>query len=212
MSNAPSASDALTMARTFFDALCANAPPETALVVPTPPSWHPTVLAADVPAQAARYAVRLGTDVYVGCAFYAAGVRARRAEHTCAVGSVWADVDVAKPGATKCYLPDLPAARAAFGSLPIRPTLTVCSGSGLHGWWCFREAIPIATEADRVEASRLVRRWQGYLRQRLAPYALDATHDLARVLRVPGTVNTKYGVPVVLENASGPRVNPAELA
>ena len=47
--------------------------------------------------------------------------------------------------------------------------------------------------------------------QQLGGYALDATHDLARVLRVPGTVHTKYGTRVVLEDASGPRVDPSEL-
>jgi hypothetical protein len=57
----------------------------------------------------------------------------------------------------------------------------------------------------------LVQPFQGYLRLRLDGYALDATHDLARVLRVPGSVNSKYGCRVVLEDAGGPRVDPSEL-
>ena len=59
--------------------------------------------------------------------------------------------------------------------------------------------------------------WQRYLRARALEHGatIDATHDLARVLRVPGTVNHKYGeagTAVVVEAADGPRCNPLEFA
>lgn len=63
----------------------------------------------------------------------------------------------------------------------------------------------------RPVGARLPRDWsmapQGFLRLHLGGYALafDSTHELARMLRPPGTTNGKYGNLVVLEDASGPR-------
>src|SRR5262249_10307665 len=116
-----------------------------------------------------------------------------------------------KPGATRRYLPDRGAARRFIAALPIRPTVSVFSGGGYQTWTCLREPLVLDTAAARDRAATLVWRWQRYLRQRLDGYDLDASHDLARVLRVPGIVNSKYGRRVVLESADGPRVNPAEL-
>jgi hypothetical protein len=211
--------DACIAARVFFTTIFAAAPTDTALVLTHPPHWRVYGIAPSDVHTAVWRALRLcrlGADVYVHCGLqHAAAVGTQpgrgRAEDVVVLTAVWADVDVAKPWATKPYLPDRAAAQHVLRQLPLRPTVVVWSGAGFHWWWCFKEALVLASAAARAQAERLVRRWQGYVRQRLGGYALDATHDLARVLRVPGTLHTKYGTPVVLEDASGPYVDPSEL-
>jgi hypothetical protein len=207
--------DTVNAARTFFTTIFTTAPAHAAVVLTTPPRWRVYGVAPDDPEAAVRRAFRLsrlGADVYVHVGLQAADAVGRRrgrggAEDVVALPAVWADVDVEKPGARRSYLPSRDAARHLLTTLPIPPTVRVWSGGGFHPWWVLQEALVIDSAAARAHAERLVRRWQAYLRSQLDGYALDATHDLARVLRVPGTLNTKYGTPVVLEDASGPRVD-----
>jgi hypothetical protein len=207
---------AVEIATTFLAAIFGDAPADTEIVVMTPPGWKPYGVAAGDPGAAARIAVAFGTDTYVNCGLHRAGAAAGRAgrgdaDAVVAITAVWNDLDIMKPGAKKHYLPDRDAAHRFLVGLPIRPTVRVWSGGGYQPWWCFKEPLVLDTEADRSRARRLVWRFQAYLRLRLGGYALDATQDLARVLRVPGTVNSKYGCRVVLEDADGPRVDPIEL-
>jgi hypothetical protein len=205
------------VATKFFEIIFSGAPVGTALVLSTPrEGWRPHAVAGADAATAARRALGLGTDVFVGVGLQdAAAARARtgrgRAADVVALTAVACDLDIAKVGAQKCYLPDRAAAGRFLTQLPIRPTVTIFTGGGYHAWWCFKEALLFDTAADRARAERLVWRWQGLLRRYLGDYALDPTHDLARVLRPPATRNSKYGNLVILEDAGGPRVDPSEL-
>lgn len=60
-------------------------------------------------------------------------------------------------------------------------------------YWLLEEPFPITDEASRKEASAMVEGWQNVLREKfkIQGYTLDATADLARLLRVPGTFNLK---------------------
>jgi hypothetical protein len=206
---------ALAAATTFFETVYATAPEDTAVRVMRPPAWRPEVIAARDGRTAAQVALDLSPDVYVGCGLYAAAepapTRRGTANDVVVLTALWCDLDIEKPGTKKRYVPDRPSASRFIAALPIRPTVIIWTGGGFHLWWCLREPLVLDTSVDRAQAERLVRRWQAYLRQRLDGYALDATHDLARVLRVPGTINSKYKTPVVLEDAGGPRVDPSEL-
>jgi hypothetical protein len=205
--------------RTFLAALFDNAPPTTLLLLWTLPDRRSRFFAADRLDAAAAYAVAVGSraDVYVGC-----GLRGRdhgpraRGESADVVGipGAWADLDVAKPGATKPYFATRAAITTFLDALPIGPTLRVDSGSGLHCYWLFKEGWIFADAADRAKAAALLRAWQRYIRLRAEHVGatIDATHDVSRILRPPGTTNHKYGVPVVLETTDGPRCDPAELA
>jgi hypothetical protein len=204
-------------ATTFLTTVFAGAPAGTALVLSSPREhWRAHVVASDDPHTAARIALRLGADVFIGVGLQdAAAARARtgrgRTADVVALTAVTCDLDIAKADAKKRYLPTRAAARRFLTKLPIRPTVTIFTGGGYHSWWCFKEVLVFDTAAACTWAERLVWRWHGFLRLRLGSYALDSTHDLARVLRVPGTVNRKYKTLVVLEDAGGPRVDPGEL-
>lgn len=110
---------------------------------------------------------------------------------------------------TKPYPPDLESARRIYQSVPLAPTMIVHTGNGLHAWWCLAEPWLIEDGADpaveRAAMAELARSWSSTLRfhgDRMGQWKIDSTFDLARVLRMPGTLNVKSGVepkPVVLE-------------
>jgi|SRR5262245_6150267 len=203
-------------AKAFFTTIFATAPEHAQLRLMTPRAWsQPVAIPARDATGAAKLALALSPDTYSACALYRpmrATIGSRgRATDVIGLTAVWADLDAAKLSSPKRYLPDRAAARCFLATLPIRPTVQVWSGGGYHPWWVLKEALAIETDADRARAERLVRRWQQYLRLHLGGYALDSTFDLSRVLRVPGTSNTKYNTLVTLEDVAGPRVDPAEL-
>ena len=116
-----------------------------------------------------------------------------------AIPGLWADVDYTDDAHTK---PGLPAQADALRVLMQdveTPTILVSSGHGYQPWWMFDEPWILDTDEDRAQAQMLVRWWQTRLAAALDA-AMDSTHDLARVLRVPGTLNRKgEPVPVTAE-------------
>ncbi len=111
---------------------------------------------------------------------------------------VWADIDFAgksNPEAkrSKRY----PPREVVEDVLSRMPTTTflVSTGGGLHGYWLFDEPLLIVNEEIRFRAKHLVQAWQGMLRAaflKAGGFALDSTHDLARLLRIPGSIHAKY--------------------
>jgi P4 family phage/plasmid primase-like protien len=111
--------------------------------------------------------------------------------------ALWVDIDCYKAGISK------EDAVAAALSLPLRPSLVVDSGGGVHCYWLLSEAINInlmqtAGSADELRA--LVHEPHpddaiiAVLKQLAGVLAGDpAVCDLARVMRLPGTHNTKDG-------------------
>jgi P4 family phage/plasmid primase-like protien len=140
-------------------------------------------------------------------------------ETTAALCGLFADLDVKGPAHTAEDLPSsFDDAREFVRGLPLAPGLLVATGYGLQAWWPFREPLVFETDAERAEAQSLSRRWRGYV-SRLAGergWTLDATDDLARVMRVPGTFNVKLGMndaPLarIAEYVPERRFNPSEF-
>jgi hypothetical protein len=67
----------------------------------------------------------------------------------------------------------------------VKPTATVSSGGGVHGYWIFYQPVKITDEND-LQVMDLQRRWVSFIK------ADPAACDLARVLRLPGSLNKKY--------------------
>jgi hypothetical protein len=66
------------------------------------------------------------------------------------------------------------------------PSAIIDSGGGYHCYWLLDETWFLHDEAERKKASELQADWVEYVQ------GDDASKDLARVLRVPGTKNYKY--------------------
>lgn len=114
------------------------------------------------------------------------------------IPGLWVDIDIAGPAHKETNLPPTRDAAIEFlQTFPLQPSILVDSGHGLHGYWLFREPWEFDDDKEREQAADLLERFQGTLRDRARAngWKLDSTHDLARVLRLPGTLNHK-GKPV----------------
>ena len=80
---------------------------------------------------------------------------------------------------------DEPAVRRVVDTLPIPPSDRGVSGGGLHLYWLLKEPLPAQEYRERLEA----------LNRKLASVLagdLQAT-DVCRLMRLPGTTNSKHG-------------------
>ena len=129
---------------------------------------------------------------------------------------LWLDLDIAGPGHEKIGLPRNQAdADRILDALPLEHSWRVITGGGTHIYWLFREPWRLETEEERDRAAAMIRGWQTLAIDAAANmgFTVDATHDLARVLRPAGTVNHKYGCGVRLVDrvGDGPRFNPSDF-
>lgn len=161
-----------------------------------------------------------GKDVYVAVSLARqAGMYDTRIKSANAAGimGLWADIDIADPDVHKKWNlpPSHDAAMELLTACGREPTLVVNSGHGLQAWWLFQEFWAFDSEDDRLAAAGLAQRWNTTLQVRAAErsWVVDSTFDLARVMRVPGTLNRKGSpvVPVKLLSGSGPRYNPEDF-
>jgi hypothetical protein len=112
----------------------------------------------------------------------------------------WADVDFGgvghKPDPNGLPLPpDEDAALQLIADLPT-PSLLVHSGGGFYPIWRFEHPV-IITDDNRAEAKARSQDWQNMIRvkaERRGWHYGSGVGDLARVLRLPGTVNRKEGL------------------
>ena len=105
----------------------------------------------------------------------------------------------------KGVVEDEPTIRAQIAKLRCQPTVIVRSGGGLHLYWLFRESL------DTQEYLELI---EGALRRLADIVAGDIkVCEVARLMRLPGTHNSKYGDmrEVTCERLDGPRYELDEL-
>lgn len=140
-------------------------------------------------------------DVYVGVSMSDKSYGAERrilARDTVGIVGLWADVDIVDQHHKKGNLPpDERSAMMLMSEMGLEPTVTIHSGHGLQAWWLFKEPWIFTSDDDRQAAQQLSQAWTYTLKAKSKAHGWDsdATHDLARVLRVAGTTNHK-GEPV----------------
>ncbi len=115
-------------------------------------------------------------------------------EHAAALVAFFADIDILGPGHKRSDIP--PNEVAAFDLLhecAKPPTVVVHSGGGLHAWWVFERPFLITDQATLAEAMAMSRGWNVHVQGRAAKHGwhVDQVGDLARVLRIPETMNHK---------------------
>ncbi len=121
-----------------------------------------------------------GRGMFFGVCTRITGSHSGRRSDLAECPALWVDIDTAKMGLEKS------AVVAALKPLPFPPSVIVDSGGGLHGYWLLSEAIDVEGEGDFEEDITLA------LKQLAAILAGDENVcDLARVMRLPGTMNSK---------------------
>lgn len=142
---------------------------------------------------------RAGTDVYVcgGVTFDPPSNRRgrRSVEYLSGVVGLLADLDV-KPGSFESIDAAREFADTVFHGCP--PSLLVRSGGGLQAWWLYHEVRTFDGFPEECEvAKREARRFGATIREaaRARGVNIDSTHDLARIFRLAGCLNFKYGIP-----------------
>ena len=117
-----------------------------------------------------------------------------KASQVVAIPGLWVDFDLKGGAHKKQNLPEtLEEIEELISEAGLAPTLRVHSGHGLQCYWLFKELWLFQDAEDRGKASRRVQGWLAHI-QRLAGHRgwdVDAANDLARVLRLPGTLNHK---------------------
>lgn len=77
------------------------------------------------------------------------------------------------------------------------PTLRVHTGGGVQCWWMFHTPIYVP-EIGRAAAEEITKGWAAYLQRAAKAFAgrpLDAVWDLARIMRIPDSLNHKGDEP-----------------
>jgi hypothetical protein len=153
----------------------------------------------------ARLAKKRPGNVYVGVALARQAYgdyKRQEANQAAGIVGLWADIDIRGPAHKETALPvTLEEAIRLACSLGLGPSVMVATGHGLQPWWLFQRPWVFADEAEREEAQRLVRRFHATLagQARASGWQLDATQDLARLLRLAGTWNDKRHIDKGLE-------------
>jgi len=189
----------MSLTEQFLNALFDDAPcDESKILIWTAPAKL-SFYATDVEG-ALKHVARIGQrqNIYFGCGLVprSLGQHQRGSiDNIRGIPGLWADIDVLNPVAhnKKRLPPTVDEAIALAESLPLLPTLIVLSGYGIQPWWLFKEPWMFSDADERNSAGSLVHGWQDMLKENAASrgWDHDATHDLARVLRLPGTHNIK---------------------
>lgn len=192
-------------AELFLETMWPEIHPAASLLIWTHPEkrslWFQETAKA---ARAALSKAALGQQVYLGVCLMPAGLRHDErgpADRAMASAGLWLDLDIQGPGHKKTNLPTTQDEALALLDPAWPPSAVVHSGGGLQIWWFHKEPVYFATIAERQRYAVTVDRWQRSIRNRarVAGLDVDSTADLSRLLRVPGTMNTKTGQPVPVQ-------------
>lgn len=155
----------------------------------------------ETPKAAAAHAVKTNANkenAYVGMGQFSDPPSSGRgtAARVTAVGGFWADVDFGPPDDVhkrRNLPPDEVSAMNLLKAVGAEPSVVTHSGHGIQAFWLFDAPWIIESREDRTEAAKAMRLWSDTLKLVASKFgwSLDSVHDLARVMRVPGTVNWK---------------------
>ena len=151
--------------------------------------------AEDAAAYAAKYSGK--SNIYFSLSAFSEDALKRGTEKdTTALIAVGIDIDLKSPFHQADNLPETEAEALEFVELALpgmRPTIITNSGNGIQCFYIFKEPWCFEEDSDRVEAKQLCADIRHNYQYHMAKkgYKIDATFDLARIMRVGGTMNIK---------------------
>jgi hypothetical protein len=137
-----------------------------------------------------------GQDVYMG---YGLSPEDYGPSHRCpseniiSIAGAWADLDLHSDAHKTKPLPRTIEEALTIIPSDLPPSLVLRTGNGVHVWWLFREPEVFSTSDERDRTVRVLNRLHTLLRLRAGRrgWSYDRLSDLARLVRIPGTVNAK---------------------
>lgn len=124
-----------------------------------------------------------GRAVYFGVATRLTGAPTGTRADLAELPALWADIDTDKHGLDKAEV------AKSLLEIPLPPGVVIDSGGGIHAYWLLREALDV--RAGQTETEEAV---TAALKQLAGVCGGDtAVCDIARIMRLPGTHNTKTG-------------------
>lgn len=143
------------------------------------------------PAEADRYIRKWTRDqgdygVFFGIAQRKPDVRRGRKEDLQAVPVLWVDLDTEKNGW------NTDRTLAALKTSQLRPSIVVRSGHGLHLYWLLEDPV-LMPEYGTDEYYETLESIESLAKRLGQIFGGDSVQDITRVLRLPGTLNTKGG-------------------
>ena len=162
------------------------------------------------------------SDIYVGCGTRRKNLgMGKKGENgdIYGIGALWLDIDVNNENDPSHERKNNPKtfeeARELINFFPLEPTILIHSGHGYHVWWAMKEFWNFETKDHRAVAATTLEEFQRVMKANASAKGLniDSTFDVARVLRIPGTMNMKKPphVPVVMESGPGKSYSMIEL-
>lgn len=109
---------------------------------------------------------------------------------------LYADIDIKGDAHAQTSLPSsVDEAIDFLHGLKIKPSIIVNSGNGIHSYWLLDKPFIIETEENRKHISSIFKGFGRYVNSEAKKrgWKIDSVYDLARILRVPGTINHKLG-------------------
>lgn len=151
--------------------------------------------------EAAAYAQKFKSeDVYIGCGVSPKnfGTYKRcKADNIAGIPGLWLDIDLDSKDPKihkKSNLPhDEKDIAQIMALIPYKPTIAINSGHGRQYWWKFKEFWSFDSNEEREKAALLALKFTRTVQHvvRQVGFDIDMTFDLARVFRVPDTMNNK---------------------
>ena len=193
--------------REFFERLYGDDYPGHLMVCHRDGAMRAAAFTCERLAEACAHAVERGQayDTWYGVGLQSeapAGGSRGTADGVGAIPGLWADIDIRCDNHKAKALPEsIEEARVLLTTFPLKPSLIIRTGGGLHCYWLFPELWRFESVEERSKAAILSRRFQATLRKHAHArgWKLDSTHDLARLLRIPGTQNHKGAEPRPVE-------------
>lgn len=146
-------------------------------------------------------------NVYFGLGLIAGDPKGRgKLKDIVGIPGLWADIDIAGGDHKKKNLPENhDAAWHVVEKFPLKPSIVISSGGGLHVYWLFKEVWMFDDYVERKTATVLSARFGETLKIMAAGlgYQIDTVSDLTRVLRVAGTFNQKNDPPIEVTTITG---------
>ncbi len=121
------------------------------------------------------------------------GLRGSEKDISC-ITTLYADIDVKGDAHAQKFLPKtIDEAVDFLNGLNLKPSIIVWSGNGIHSYWLLDKPFKIENSEDRNRIILIFRGFGKYINfeARKHDWKLDNVYDLARILRVPGSINHK---------------------